>query len=897
MNDKKLWFYRARAWAICLWALSVPVAALGLESRAEDVDTRRGTNSRHCFSRGNTFPATARPFGFNFWTPLTQADSDAWLYRYDVTSLVGFGLSHQASPWMGDYGTLQIWGQLGTAPTDPAARRTTFRHVNEVAHPHMYAVTLDTGTRVAIAPTSHAAVFKFTFPTAGRASLLFDTIQTASGSLFVNTQEHSLRGFTEHAHQRMYIFATWSPRPNTQVQQASAPKAQATVHMDVRANEDVELRIGTSWISVLQAQKNLQQEVGDKSWDAVADEGRKSWDAVLNRIDIEGSPAQKHIFYANLARTHVYPNERFEVSGNENYYMSPYDKTVHRGTMWVNNGFWDTARAAWPLLMLLWPEQTGSMLQGFVQAYHEGGWTPRWSAPGYRNIMVGTHTDIMFADAYFKNVPNIDYAQAYQSALKNATVVSDAPEIGRAGLHRSNFLGYLPSDLEAESAAWFLEDTLNDFGISRLAGALNKPDEATYFAHRAQYYAHLFSPSKEFFRGRTSSGAFRTTDANFLPQMWGHEFTEGCAWHYITPAPHDARGMANLYGGLPQLARKINAVFAANSEYHPGSYITPIHEMTEAVEGNMGQYAHANEPVHHMIYMYNYAGEPAQTQRRVRQVLDPKQGIYTRGEDGGGYLGDEDNGQMSAWYIFSALGFYPAAVGRPEYIIGSPLFKRATIHLDHDRDFTVEAVNNSDVNVYIQSATLRDAPHHKNFLRHEDIVQGGTLSLVMGPNPSHWGTGSDALPTSLTTHSAAPKPQVDLAQGGTVRASSNKGHQAAFDDDAKTVWMAHGDDPWLSYEFAHNQRHTITQYTLTSANTGASADPKAWQLQGSNDAEAWDTLDIRRNETFAWRQQTRVWSVRPSQPYSMYRLNFIHAARVPLAVAEVEFLGVANPQP
>ncbi len=877
-------------------ALIAPASARSLESRVEHVDTRRGTDSRHCFSHGNTFPTTARPFGFNFWTPLTQADSDTWLYRYDVTSLIGFGLSHQASPWMGDYGTLQIWGQQGDAPTDPAARRTAFRHINEVARPYMYAVTLDSGTRVAIAPTNHAAVFKFTFPTTGRASLLFDTVQAATGDLHAKADEHSLRGYTEHAHQRMYIFATWSARPHTEVTHAAPPRAQASVTMDVRANEDVELRIGTSWMSILQAQKNLQQEVGNKTWEAVAEEGRQAWDAVLGRIDIEASPAQTRTFYANLARVHVYPNERSEITGGESHYMSPYDQRVHRGTMWVNNGFWDTSRAAWPLLMLLWPEQTGSMLQGFVQAYQEGGWTPRWTAPGYRDIMVGTHTDIMFADAYFKNIPGIDYAQAYQSALKNATVVADAPELGRAGLHRSNFLGYLPTDVQTESAAWFLEDTLNDFGIARLAGALNKPDEATYFANRAQYYVHLFSPTQKFFRGRTSRGAFRTTDANFVPQMWGHEFTEGCAWHYIVPAPHDARGMAHLYGGLPQMARKIDAVFAADSKFDPGSYETPIHEMTEAVDGHMGQYAHANEPVHHMIYMYNYAGEPAQTQRRVRDVLHPKQGIYTLGEDGGGYLGDEDNGQMSAWYVFSALGFYPAAVGRPEYAIGSPLFARATIHLDHDRDFTVEAPNNSDTNVYIQSATLRGAPYHRNYLHHQDILQGGTLVLQMGPKPSNFGTSADALPTSLTMRNEIPRPQVDLCDGGTARTSSDVGRQAAFDNDAKTVWLAHDDNPWLSYEFADRARHGITQYTLTSGNLQPSTDPRAWQLQGSNDGKVWDTLDVRRNETFAWRYQTRVWSVRPSQPYRMVRLNFIHTAGVPLAVAEVEFLGTPAPR-
>ena len=424
-----------------------------------------------------------------------------------------------------------------------------------------------------------------------------------------------------------------------------------------------------------------------------------------------------------------------------------------------------------------------------------------------------------------------------------------------------------------------------------------------YFSNRALRYTNLFSPTVGFFRGRKEDGSWRTSDVDFYANEWGYEFTEGAPWHYSAAATSDPQGMANLYGGRAAFSTKLDAVFAATRDYRTGSYGQVIHEMREAFEANLGQYAHSNEPIHSLIYMYNYANTPSKAQLHVRQVLDS---LYDSGiATGRGYLGDEDNGQMSAWYLFSALGFYPASPGHPEYALGSPLFKKATIHLENGNQFVVRAPANSSNNIYIQRAKLNGRDYSKNYLRHADIMAGGLLELTMGPLESAWGTNEADLPSSITPagSTSIPTMRFDRAIGGLISASSanvsaNEGMQFAFDDDALTQWQALEVDPTIQYTFADDGRYSIGLYTLTSAADAPENDPRDWLLQGSNncasDSPDWVTIDQRSNEDFVWRRYTRVFSADNHTPYACYRLRIVdNHGGATTQLAEIELIGDA----
>ncbi|MEV6928138.1 GH92 family glycosyl hydrolase [Dactylosporangium sp. NPDC051485] len=865
------------------------ISILGSGRLSDYVDTRRGSNSSFSYSRGNTFPGTTVPNGFNFWTPVTDGNSDGWLYEYNATTVQGFAVSHEPSPWIGDYGQLQVMPMTGGLKTTPDARKSTFSHANEVARAHYYKTRLDTyGITAEMTPTDHAGVMRFTFPAASDSTILFDVIDSAAGSFSVDTNARTISGYADHKGQRLYFSATVDA-PIT----ASGTGGTGWVRFATTANQAVTLKMGTSWISVAQAAANLNQEVGAKSFDTVRDEAAAAWDATFNRVAIEGASAdQLTTFYSNMYRAFMYPNNRSEMVGGVRKYQSPYDGAVHDGQMYVNNGFWDTSRAVWPLYTLLTPTKTGEMLDGFVNAYKTYGWTPRWTGPGSIDSMVGTNQDLAFADAYMKGVRNFDYQAAYASMVKNASTYSGAGNKGRKAIEQSVFKGYVPTDALGESASWTLEDANNDFGIAQMGQALGYTEDAAYFRNQALDYTNLFSASVGFFRGRQSSGAWRTSDADFKPNLWGCEFTEGAPWHYATAAPQDPQGMANLYGGRAQLSAKIDAVLAASRDFLPGCYGGTIHEMTEAYDTNMGQYAHSNEPIHHMLYMYNYAGTPAKTQNQVRRVLTT---LYSSGAGtGNGYLGDEDNGEMSAWYIFSALGFYPARMSSTDYTIGAPLHPKATVTLENGRTFTVTAPGVSDTNRYIQSATLNGVTYTKNYLTHADLTAGGTLNFVMGPNPSSWGTGSSDIPPSLTTGTTAPKPLVDKATGSTVTVTAenppNETKAALVDDTSMTKWLAFTNTATITCQLTAGA--TVKHYTLTSANDVPGRDPKNWTLQGSNDGSTWTTVDTRSNIDFVDRRQTRAFVIANSTSYTRYRLQITanHGA-AETQLAELELLG------
>jgi predicted alpha-1,2-mannosidase len=867
---------------------------------ADQVVTTRGTNSNGTFSRGNNFPATAVPHGFNFWTPVTDASVDSWLYSYqqannarNLPELQAFAASHEPSPWMGDRQTFQVMPGVGAPNGNRAARALAFKHENETARPYYYGVKFDNGIGTELAPTDHAAIFRFTFP-ADDASLVFDNV-TNDGGLTLDPTTGTLTGFSDvksgqsAGAGRMFIYATFDRAVTASGMLPG--EGQDNVRGYLRfTSRAVTMRIATSLISVEQAKKNLDLEIAPHATlESVRDAARAAWDSALGVIEVEGaSQDQLTTLYSNLYRLFLYPNSGFENVGTARRprfaYASPLTQKVVEGQLYVNNGFWDTYRTTWPAYALLSPDMAGKMADGFVQQYRDGGWIARWSSPGYANLMTGTSSDVAFADAYLKGVRNFDIRSAYDAAIKNATVAPPNDNIGRKGLDSSIFLGYTPTTT-GEGMSWAIEGYINDFGIANLSKALldesppwdprrqEYADNYTYFLNRAQNYVTMFDPSIGFFQGRTPQGAFRLPAAQYDPRVWGNDYTETDGWNMAFTVPQDGQGLANLYGGKAGLANKLDEFFTTpeTAEY-PGSYPVVIHEMREARDVRMGQYGHSNQPSHHIMYMYDYAGQPWKTQAKVREALSR---LYVGSELGQGYPGDEDNGEMSAWYIFGALGFYPLQMGSPDYAVGSPLFTKATIHLENGRDLVINAPKNNAGNVYVQGLRVNGRPWSSTSLPHALLAAGGRLDFDMGPAPSRWGTGSQDAPKSITQGDRPPAPLADLSGPGKGDAA---GQDALFDNTSTT------EGPASTVDYRLATAGEATYYTLTSAKTAN--DPSGWTLEGSVDGEHWTTLDVRHGQAFPWRDQTRAFRIAHPGRFTHYRLRLDG----PATLSEVELL-------
>ncbi|MDI3402357.1 GH92 family glycosyl hydrolase [Streptomyces cavernicola] len=880
------------------------------EHPSDYASTIRGTNSSGGFSRGNTIPATAVPHGFNFWTPVTNAGSLSWLYDYargnnddNLPTLQAFSASHEPSPWMGERQTFQVLPSAaeGTPDLDRKKRALAFRHENETARPHHYRVEFENGIEAEMTPTDHAAMMRFTYP-GDDASVLFDNVSDKAG-LSLDQEKGIVTGYSDvksglsTGATRLFVYGTFD-KPVTE---GAAEGVKGHLRFDAGKDRTVTLRLATSLISVDQAKANLDREIPSGTpFASVRSEAQKQWDALLGKVEVEGATEdQLTTLYSGLYRLYLYPNSGFEQvrtdQGLKSRYASPFspqtgpDTPTHTGAkivdgeVYVNNGFWDTYRTTWPAYSFLTPKKAGELVDGFVQQYKDGGWISRWSSPGYADLMTGTSSDVAFADAYVKGV-DFDEKSAYDAALKNATVVPPSSGVGRKGMDTSPFLGYASTETH-EGLSWSLEGYLNDYGIARMGRALYKKtgekryeEESEYFLNRARNYVELFDAkagaaqgSSGFFQGRDLKGDWRVESAKYDPRVWGYDYTETNGWGYAFTAPQDSRGLANLYGGRAGLGKKLDAYFDTPETASPefaGSYGGVIHEMTEARDVRMGMYGHSNQVAHHATYMYNAASQPWKTQEKVREVLSR---LYTGSEIGQGYHGDEDNGEQSAWYLFSALGFYPLVMGSGEYAIGSPLFTKATVHLDDGRELVVKAPKNSAKNVYVQGLKVNGENWTSTALPHEEIARGGTLEFDMGPKPSKWGTGEDAAPVSITQDDKVPSPRTDATKGG---------GGPLFDDSSTTS----AEVASVNLPLAGSDGTRAVQYTLTSADRAKA--PDGWVLEGSADGDEWKVLDRRDEQSFQWDHQTRAFTVADPGTYRHYRLVPKGAS----TLAEVELL-------
>lgn len=921
------------------WVDDVSIAAaepVDADRPSDYVVTTRGTNSTGSFSRGNNIPATAVPHGFNFWSPVTDAGSLSWIYGYaehndeeNRTRLQALSLSHETSPWMGDRQTFQVMPSIaeGVPAGDRVDRSLPFSHENEVASPHHYGVTFDNGLVADVAPTDHAAVMRFTFP-GDDANLLFDNVND-DGGLTIDAASGIVTGYTDTASglsvgaTRMYVYGVL----DSPVVASGAPtdtddrsNVSGYVRLDAGDDRTVELRLATSLLGVEQAKKNLALEIGSRdSFEDVRERAQRAWDDVLDVIEVQGATkTQLTTLYSNLYRLSLYPN-----SGHENVgtaaapvwkHASPVAPSstpstptetgakVFDGKIYVNNGFWDTYRTTWPAYSLLYPEMAGEMVDGFVQQYREGGWVSRWSSPGYANLMTGTSSDVSFADAYTKGVKGFDAIDTYEAAVKNATVAPpganpDNTDVGRKGLQRSIFLGYTP-DQVSEGVSWALEGYINDYGIARMGQALAADrslpraqrdryrEESIYFLDRSRRYTEMFDEQIGFFQGKDAAGEWKSTPEEYDPEVWGHEhdYTETNGWNFAFHVPFDGAGLADLYGGRDELADKLDTFFATpETGTKVGSYGGVIHEMIEARDVRMGMWGFSNQVAHHIPWMYTHTGQPWKTQAITREVLSRH---YTGSEIGQGYAGDEDNGETSAWWVFSALGFYPLQLGSGMYAAGSPLFDRATVHLENGKKLVIDAPGNSAENVYVQGVTVDGKKWDKPWFNHAALADGGVVRFRMGPEPSTWGSSRKALPPSPSDRAALPL--ADATGGEAGFASGVAGAPRLFDDTSATV-VDLPDDATIRYRFT-SPRTEVSRYTLTSGST--TGDPKAWVLEGSRDGSRWSVVDRRSGESFAWRAQTRPFEIDRPRAYQHYRLRVTGVSEPgSTSLAEIELFG------
>jgi predicted alpha-1,2-mannosidase len=721
----------------------------------------QGTDSTGSFSHGNTYPAIALPFPMNTWAPYTQPQKDSFYYQYRHHEIRGIRQTHQPSAWIPEYGAFALMPVSGKLVVSEAERASTFDHTNEVAQPSYYKVRLDTWkATVELTPTERAARFRFTFEQSGDSFVILDLFPSEKfSSVEIVPAENKIigvarnnRGAVPNNFGNYFVLTFDCPFAasgvwSTQAVQAGVTKLEgshvgAYLRFDTSRNPVVECRVASSFISAEQAQRNLDQEIGRADFDTIRRQAEVRWNETLGRVRVEGgTEEQQRTFYSALYRSVLFPHRFYERDAeNHPIYYSPYDGKLHSGYAYTDTGYWDTFRAAHPLYNLLYPEVSSEIVQGIINAYHECGWLPQWSSPGWRNAMIGNHAFSILADAWVKNVRPFDIQEAVDAVKHDAHGTAIFGH-GRHGYELFDQLGYVSCPEIPDATSKTLEYAYDDFCAAVLAQAAGRQAETAAFAKSAMNYTNVFDATTGFMRGRKKDGSWNVP---FDPVEWGGPFVEGNAWQWTWSVMHDVPGLIQLLGGEAGFNRKLDSLFAAGSDVKVGTYHGMIHEMNEMVAQGFGQYAHCNEPNHHVPYLYALAGQPWKTQFRVRQVMNQ---LYQSTPDG--LSGDEDNGQMSAWYVFSALGFYPVCPGTDTYILGSPIFDRVTLNVGTNRQFIITAQDNGPQRPYIRAATLNGQPFNKVFLTHGQLTAGGQLILNMdsGPN-TRWAIGEADRPTA-----------------------------------------------------------------------------------------------------------------------------------------------------
>lgn len=727
------------------------------------VNTLQGTNSEHALTRGNTYPTTALPFGMHTWSPQTGENGSGWKYQYKKDSIRGFQQAHQCSSWTRDYCVFSLMPVIGQLKVDQYDRAAKFSHDNEIGKPHYYSVKLDNGIKVEMSPTERGAHLRFNYPGKQNAYLVLDGYIGLS-SVNIDQKKGKITGYITNSSGRLsqdfknyfvivfdkpiIAYGTWDNK-SKDIKSGNNGDAGKGIgaYVQFASGTTVQVKVASSYISPEQAELNLSKELGGyKKLEDTKNAAWKIWNDHLNRILVEDdSEENKATFYSCFFRASLFSRKFYEVDAyGDSFYRSPNDMKVYKGYYYTDTGFWDTFRGQFPLTCILHPTMQGRYMQALVDAKDQFGWFPSWAFPHEQGGMIGNHGISVLADAWAKGIRTFDAEKVLKGYYHEITNDGPgAPANGRKGWKEYFSLGYIPYPDVRESTAKTLEYAYDDFCGYQLAKMTGNDFYMNVFGKQMYNYKNVYDAESGFMRGRQKDGKWVP---NFDPYEWGGPFTEGCAWHYLWSVFHDPQGLINLMGGEKNFITKMDSVFTVSNKFKVGTYGRVIHEMAEMEMANLGQYAHGNQPIQHMIYLYNYAGEPWKSQFWAREVMKK---LYNATEDG--YPGDEDQGQTSSWYVLSALGFYSVCPGTDEYVIGSPLFRKATITMEDGKKFIIEANNNDTQNVYIQSATLNGKSFDKNYVQYKDIINGGTLKFEMASQPNkNRNTTKDAAPFSLT---------------------------------------------------------------------------------------------------------------------------------------------------
>jgi predicted alpha-1,2-mannosidase len=725
-------------------------------------NTLQGTNSKYELSYGNTYPTTSLPFAMNTWTPHTGPNGEGWKYQYFVDVIRGFQQSHQCSSWVNDYAVYTLMPVTGKLVVKDDERASKFSHKNEIAKPNYYKVTFDNQITTEIAPTERGAHLKFSFPKAKGSYIVLDGY-TKLSMVKILPKERKIIGWVNNVRwapdnfknyfviqfdKPFEAYGTWENKKGViKADNLTDEGAGIGAYIKFKDGEKVQVKTASSYISPEQAEVTLARELGKfKKFEDTKEAAYQVWNKFFNRVLVEGgTEEEKATFYSCLFRANLFSHSFFEYDKTgKPYYYSPYDGKIHDGYMYTDNGFWDTFRAQFPLNTIMHPKMQGQYVKALLQAQKECGWFPSWSQPGETGGMLGNHAISLIADAWVKGIKTVDPKEALIAYYHEATNKGPwGAANGRPWWKEYYQSGFIPYPQSEGSLSQTLESAYDDFCGYQLAKQTGNDYYANVFSRQMYNYKTQYDAGTRFMRGRQIDGNWAP---NFDPLAWGGPYTEGNAWHWQWSVFHDIQGLQNLMGGEKNFIAKLDSVWTIPNTIVVGKYGQVIHEMTEMKLANMGQYAHGNQPIQHMIYLYNYARQPWKAQYHARDVMAK---LYNATENG--FPGDEDQGQMSSWYVLSALGIYSVCPGTDQYAIGSPVFKKATITLENGNKFTVEAANNSKENVYIQSATLNGKPYNHNFINHADIMNGGILKLEMGnqPNTSR-GIADEDKPFSLS---------------------------------------------------------------------------------------------------------------------------------------------------
>ena len=726
------------------------------------VSTLVGTQSKFELSTGNTYPATALPWGMNFWTPQTGKMGDGWAYTYDADKIRGFKQTHQPSPWMNDYGQFAIMPITGGLVFDQDRRASWFSHKAEVAKPYYYKVYLaDHDVTTELAPTERDVMFRFTYPETKNAYVIVDAFDKGS-YVKVIPEENKIIGYSTKnsggvPENFKNYFVIQFDKPFTFVStvfennilpnetEAKGNHTGAVIGFATKKGEIVHARVASSFISPEQAELNLK-ELGKNSFDQLVANGREIWNREMSKIEIEDDNIDNlRTFYSCLYRSMLFPRSFYEIDAKgQVMHYSPYNGEVRPGYMFTDTGFWDTFRCLFPFLNLMYPSMNQKMQEGLVNTYKESGFLPEWASPGHRDCMVGNNSASVVADAYIKGLRGYDIETLWEALKHGANAHLRGTASGRLGYESYNQLGYVANNIGiGQNVARTLEYAYNDWAIYTLGKKLGKPEsEIDIYKKHALNYKNVYHPERKLMVGKDNKGVF---NPNFDAVDWSGEFCEGNSWHWSFCVFHDPQGLINLMGGKKEFNAMMDSVFVIPGKLGMESR-GMIHEMREMQVMNMGQYAHGNQPIQHMVYLYNYSSEPWKAQYWIREIMNK---LYTAGPDG--YCGDEDNGQTSAWYVFSALGFYPVCPGTDEYIIGTPLFKSAKLHLENGKTITIKADNNQLDNRYIKEMKVNGKSQTRNFLTHDQLIKGANIQFQMSPVPNKQrGTTEKDVPYSLS---------------------------------------------------------------------------------------------------------------------------------------------------